>query len=305
VILDNVFPVFALIALGAALRRGGLTDAAFLRRGDRLVYYVFFPALLLWKVGGAAEPASVPWRLWGAGLGSLLVLWLLSLLLIVLLRVRPYRAGVFSQATYRFNTYVAIAVVFNVQGDPGVARLGELLGLAIPFCNVMAVVTMIWFRRDSLDRAARTRLTLRALVSNPLILACAAGMAWSRLGPPFPVAVDNTLRLTASLTLPFALISIGGSLSLDGLRRHLPLAAVATMAKLLVLPAVGWFALGLAGVAGPDQLTAMLFFAMPASTAMYVLAGQLEGDTDLASAVIVLSTLVAAFTLSAVLVIWA
>ena len=52
-ILDSVFPVFALIGLGVVLHRRNLTDRAFLRQGDRLVYYVFFPALLFWKIGGA------------------------------------------------------------------------------------------------------------------------------------------------------------------------------------------------------------------------------------------------------------
>ena len=304
-ILDNIFPVFALIGLGALLRRGGLTDAAFLRRGDRLVYYVFFPALLLWKIGGATGPATVPWRLWAAGLGTIVVMWLVGLSLIRILRVDPGRAGVLAQSTNRFNTYVAIAVVGNVQGDVGVARLGELLGLAIPLCNVLGVVTMIWYRRGILDQAQRTRMTLRALVSNPLILACAAGMLWSRLGPPFPVAVDNTLRLSASLTLPFALISIGGMLTLDGLRRHLSLAAAATAAKVLLMPLAGWWGLRLAGVEGPDALTAMLFFAMPASTAMYVLATELDGNLEFASAVIVLSTAVSMASLSAVLLIFA
>lgn len=304
-ILDSVLPVFALIAAGAWLRRRGLTDAAFLRTGDRLVYYAFFPALLFWKIGGTPAAVAVPWRLWAAGLGSILVLWLVSVLVLAAGRVDRFRAGAFSQATYRFNTYVAIAVVFNAQGDAGVARLGELLGPAIPLCNVLAVVTLIWFSRESVDRRTRVRLTLRALVQNPLILACVAGMLWARLLPAWPVAVDNTLRLAASLTLPFALISIGGSLTFAGLRDRLPLALAATALKVAVLPLVGWWALDLAGVAGPDRLTAMLFFAMPASTAMYVLSGQLGSDRDLSSAVIVLSTLASFVSLSAVLLLLA
>ena len=303
-ILDSVFPVFALIAAGAVLRRRGLTDRAFLRTGDRLVYYAFFPALLFWKIGGTPAGAAVPWRLWGAGLGAIGTVWLLSLAAIAAARLPRRQAGSFSQATYRFNTYVAIAVVLGAQGDPGVARLGELLGVAIPLCNVLAVVTLIWFSRQALDRATRTRLTLRALVSNPLILACFAGMAYARLAPPWPQAVENTLKLAASLTLPFALISIGGSLTFAGLRGRLGAAVAATALKVAVLPAAGWLALELAGVTGPDRLTAMLFFAMPASTAMYVLAGQLDGDQDLSSAVIVLSTLASFASLSVVLVVF-
>jgi len=302
VILDSVLPVFLLIALGALLRRRGLTDHAFLAAGDRLIYFVFFPLLLFWKIGGAPAPEAAPWRLWAAGAGAIVGMWLLTLLLIALLRIPPARAGSFSQAAYRFNTYVALAVVFNAQGDAGAARLGELLAVAIPLCNVLAVMTLIWFSRRPADHGARTRLTLLALVRNPLILGCAAGMLWSRLLPPWPTAVDNTLRLASSLTLPLALLSIGGSLTFAGLRGRLGTAALATLLKVAVLPLLGWWALRLAGVTGPDALTAMLFFAMPASTAMYVLARQLDGDGDLSSAIIVLSTLASFVSLSLVLV---
>lgn len=303
-ILDSIFPVFALIGLGVLLRRRGLTDRAFLRQGDRLVYYVFFPALLFWKIGGATSAEAVPWRLWGAGLGTILVMWVLSLGVIAAFRLRPFRAGAFSQATFRFNTYVAIAVVWAAQGDAGAARLGEILSTAIPVANILAVVTFIWFEREALDQADRIRLTLGALVRNPLILACAAGMVWARLLPAWPVALDRFLELTASLTLPLALISIGGSLTFAGLRSRLTAAAGATLLKLVVMPLAGWILLDRLGVSGPDRLTAMLFFAMPASTAMYVLATELNGDADLSGAVIVLSTLGSIVTLSAVLVLF-
>jgi predicted permease len=45
----------------------------------------------------------------------------------------------------------------------------------------------------------------------------------------------------------------------------------------------------------------MVFFVLPASTAIYVLSGQLKSDTRLASAAIVLSTVLSAIPLSMVL----
>ncbi|MGD9547337.1 MAG: AEC family transporter [Candidatus Krumholzibacteriia bacterium] len=300
-ILAGVFPVFALIAAGYVLRRCGLTDPGFLRTGDRLVYHFFFPVLLFWKIGGTVPDPVVPWRLWAAGLGVIAAMWILSLIVIAVAGLGPARAGSFSQATFRFNTYVAIAVVSNIQGDRGVAGLGELLGLAIPLCNVLAVMTFIWFSRDNLDQRARIRLTLRALVQNPLIMACLAGMLWARVLPPWPGMVDNTLGLAASLTLPFALISIGGALTFAGLRDRWATASAATMLKVVVMPLLGWLAVRWSGLQGPDALTAMVFFAMPASTAMYVLSRQLGGDPDLSSAVIVLSTPASFVSLSMVL----
>lgn len=303
-VLESIFPVFALIAAGAVLRRYGLTSAAFLQTGDRLVYYAFFPALLFWKVGGTPTDAAVPWRLWTATAGVIVAMWLISLFVIAVGRIDGVRAGAFSQATIRFNTYVAIAVVFNAQGDTGVARLGELLGVAIPVVNVLAVMTFIWFSRRSLTQRTRVSLTLRAVIRNPLILACVAGMIWARLQPAWPVVMDNTLRLASSFTLPFALISIGGSLTATGLRRHARLATVTALLKLVLLPFLGWVALRGAGVTGPALLTGMLFFAMPASTAMYVLTVQMDGDADLSSAVIVLTTALSLVSLATVLLVF-
>lgn len=301
-ILNNILPVFALVAAGVVLRRVGLTNEQFLKTGDRLIYFVFFPVLLFWKVGGTPTGADLPWPLWISGVGAMLAVFLLSILVIAVFRIGRFQAGAFSQATYRFNTYVAIAVVGNLLGDAGVSRLGELLGVVIPVANVLAVMTLIWFSRDALSQPQRVRLTLRAVISNPLIVACLAGMLWARTMPPLPVAVDNTLRLAASITLPLALISVGGSLTLKSLRGHLAPAMGATMLKILVLPLVGYTILRATGVTGNDQLIGMIFFAQPASTAMYILAKQLDSDASLSAAIILVSTALSFFSLSVVLI---
>lgn len=303
-ILDHLLPVFALIALGAVLRRVRLTDEAFLRAADRLIYHVFFPALLFWKIGGTPTDAALPLVLWLGCVGPLIVVFGLSLLAVVALRMARYQAGAFSQATYRFNTYVAIAVVGSVLGDAGVRQLGEVLGLAIPVCNVLAVATLVWFSPNQLDQRTRARLTAKGLLTNPLIIACVAGMVWARVMPPLPVFIDRTLGLAAAVTLPLALVSIGGSLTLRGLHGHLGLASLATALKCLVLPAIGYLALRALGASDTEMLVGMLFLAMPASTAMYVLARLLDSDASLSSAIIVESTAFSFFTLSAVLVVF-
>ena len=303
-ILDHLLPVFLLIALGAVLRRVGLTDETFLRAADRLIYFVFFPVLLFWKIGGTPTEAALPVVLWVGGVVPLLLVFGLSLAAVAALKMGRFQAGAFSQATYRFNTYVAIAVVNSVLGDPGVRQLGELLGLAIPVCNVLAVATLVWFSPRELDQRTRARLTFKGLATNPLILACAAGMIWARVMPPLPVAVDNTLALASAVTLPLALVSIGGSLTLRGLHGHLGLASLATALKGLVLPGVGWLLLRWLEAGETEMLVGMLFLAMPASTAMYVLSRQLDSDATLSSAIIVESTAFSFLTLSAVLLLF-
>jgi hypothetical protein len=52
-ILNNLFPVFALIGLGALLKHIHLTGERFLKASDRLVYFIFFPVMLFWKIGAS------------------------------------------------------------------------------------------------------------------------------------------------------------------------------------------------------------------------------------------------------------
>jgi predicted permease len=54
-VLDNLFPVFALLLFGHLLKRVGITHDAFLKTADKLIYYIFFPVLLFWKIGAAAS----------------------------------------------------------------------------------------------------------------------------------------------------------------------------------------------------------------------------------------------------------
>jgi predicted permease len=300
-VLENLFPVFALIGAGYALRRCTVTTAEFLSVSDRLVYFIFFPAMLFWKIGGAPLDLAADAAFYAAGVLAVLVVFLLSTAFILLAGVARYQAGSFSQSCYRFNTFIGVAVVMTAFGEEGVRRFGLLIGVLIPLINVLAVATLAWFGERTVSATAQLRRTLRALVTNPLILGCAAGMVYARFVHWFPPFLDNTLRLASYVTLPLALISIGGVLSPRGLWAHLRLSLTASVFKLAVFPAIGYAVMKAMGVAGPSFGVGMVFFALPTSTALYILSSQLNSDTELASAAIVVSTLLSVFSLSAAL----
>jgi predicted permease len=134
--------------------------------------------------------------------------------------------------------------------------------------------------------------------SNPLFIACIAGFIYSNTLNAFPEPIDNTFSLFSRVTIPLALLSIGGSLTLKSLKTHFSLSIVASGIKLLVLPLTGYCMLSLFDVTGLPFKISMIFFALPTSTAMYVLSSQLNSDTDLASASIFMSTILSFFSLS-------
>ncbi len=303
-ILNSVVPIFAVIALGHLLKRFQFIDDTFIAVSDRLIYYIFFPAMLFWKIGKPAATATIETRLILAVLCAVFIVLLASLIFVKLVRMPDYAVGSFGQGCYRFNTYIGLAVVLAALGDEGLRQLGVLIGFVIPFINVLAVSTLIWFSGETLAWPRKAVLLAKATLFNPLILACILGILYSTLNTPFPVFVDNTLGLGSLLALPLALISIGGSLTFAKLKGHLEYASAAAMFKLVVLPVVGYFCLQLFRVSDVPFKVAMIFFALPTSAASYILSAQLNSDVDLATAAIVLSTLLSIGSLSATLMVF-
>jgi len=300
-ILNNLFPVFALIGLGTLLKHLHLTGEQFLKASDRLVYFIFFPAMLFWKIGASPSVDDGATDLIAAAICAVGAVYLVSAVCMKLFRVTAFVAGSFSQSCYRFNTYVGMAVIWNLFGETGVSRFGILIGFIIPFINVLAVSTLIWFSGRTIDNRERLRITLRALISNPLIIGCLAGMAYARFIGTFPVFIDNTFRLAAMVALPMALLSIGGTLTLKNLKAHLGHCLLGSAIKLLILPVAGFLFLMAFDASLLSYQVGMLFFALPTSPAIIVLSSQLNSSTEFASASIVASTLLSFFSMSAVL----
>jgi malonate transporter len=303
VVLNNLFPVFVLLFFGHLLKRFGFTHAVFLKTADKLIYFIFFPAMLFWKIGATASERIGDPGLYKAAVCAVASIYILSSLYIKIFKVPAYQAGSFSQSCYRFNTYIGMAVVINALGEDGIRYFGILIGLIIPIINIFAVTTLSWYAEKKVSLLQRVLLTVKALVSNPLIIACFTGMLYSKMVGAFPVFIDSTFRLASSITLPLALLSIGGALTTASIKSYFKLSLVACLFKLVILPAAGYYFLSVFDVTGIAFKVGMIYFTLPTSTALYILSSQLSSDTQLASSAIALSTMLSFISLSVAMLI--
>ena len=170
--------------------------------------------------------------------------------------------------------------------------------MIIPIINVLCVSTLIWFSGTKTQFGHRMGQIVKGLVTNPLILACISGILYANLADGFPPFIDSTLQLCSFVALPLAMLSVGAALSLGSIKNHFKLSLVASIFKLLVLPAIGFLMLTTFDVAGVAHKVGLIYFALPTSPALYILSSQLNSDTELASAAIALSTILSFFSLS-------
>lgn len=300
IILEAIFPVFALLFCGLFLKQIRLTNDTFLAAADRLVYYFFFPVMLFYKIGSTSPSNdSGMFNLCLVVIISITLAWIASLVLIKTLSVPHFKAGTFSQAAFRFSSYIGLAVIINTLGESGIRSFGILIGVVIPVINILSVITLIRFGTTASTPLQTLLNSLKSIILNPLILGCIAGGVYSAAGLGFPTFIENFFKLMVAATMPLALISIGGALKFDrGSFSDIRLSLAASAIKLLALPVVGCILLKSFGVSGDYFKLGMIYFALPTSPSIFVLSSQMNSDTLLASTAVMISTLLSIFSLS-------
>ena len=302
-IINIVLPVFSVIALGWLLRRIGLIDSTFLKQTNRLVYYVCLPLLLFYKIGSADFFANFNGRLIVGSIIAISVTFIASYGYSVFRDYPNNARGVFSQGAFRGNlAYMGLAITLNAYGETGLTKAGILMGFLVPFLNLYAIFALLWpHRGDGEQRGAS--FWLRQIILNPLIIASFLGITWSFLDLPTPLVFERSLKIATGMTLPLALLAIGGGFSVERLRGDLVKAALASAIKIIWLPILAAALLVSMGVEGMDLGIGVLIAGTPAATANYIMADQLKGDAELAGTIVMLSTLLSALTYTIALLI--
>jgi len=297
-----VLPIFLVIGLGFLLRHIGLFNDDFTQQTNRLVYLVFLPILLFHKISQANFVSYFNGPL---VIGSSLAIASLFIISYAYASLRRYPApslGSFSQGSFRGNlAYIGLAICLNAYGDSGLTRASILMGFLVPVLNLFAIIALIWPQRNK-DSAAPAHNWRREILLNPLILASFAGISWSYFSLPVPVILKSSLGIVSGLTLPLALLAIGGSFSLQRLKGDLQSAGIASLLKLIGMPVVAALLLTALGVQGTDLGIGILLAGTPAATATYIMAHQMKADAELAGSIVMLSTLASAFSYTLLLV---
>jgi malonate transporter and related proteins len=294
-----LLPVILLIGLGMALRRPVLLGPEFWPQAERLCYFVLLPALFFHGLA-TARLDNLPLLPMAAVLaGGVLIAAALTLAL------RPVAgtdgAGFTSvfQGSVRFNNFVGITLAAGLLGLEGIALAAVCNAVLVPLVNLLSVAVLA--RHGPVPMGLRA--TLRQLATNPLVLACLAGIALRLTGLPLPGPVAATLATLGAGALPLGLLCVGAALRFGGIRGWARPILISAALKLAVLPLVS---LGLAialGLSGTALLVVVAFQALPTATSAYVLARQMGGDAPLMAAIIATQTVAALATLP--LTLWA
>jgi predicted permease len=264
-----LLPDFALILLGAGIRRWMHLGDHFWSGVEKLVYFILFPALLINAIVKTRLDLGAALPLLGTAFAAMAGGMLLGLLPRPFLKMPGLTFASIFQCGYRFNSYIALAVAGMLFGAPGIATMGLIVGAAVPLANLVSV----WM----LARHGEVGLW-REVARNPLIWGTAAGFLLNLAGFVPPAPLQAFLGRLADASIALGLITVGAALRLDGASAVRGISIWLLAVKLLALPLIAAGAGRLLGLDGLNYQVAVLFAALPTASSAYILAMRMGGD---------------------------
>jgi len=306
-VVASLTPVFLLIGLGYLagrlqwIREGAVKDLS------NLVFLLLIPALLFrtmsavnvqaldlrplaayFPVALGLLGASIAWR--GFNRGS------------VVMAV----GGVFSNMVM-----IGITLVELAYGKAALVTLLTLVSVhALILLTVSSVVLELVVAREARAGGERAPHVLetawtafKGALIHPIPLPIMSGLLFAQTGWTLPTVVDKPLQLLGSAFGPIALVLVGVTLARTPLGGHLRQALWITLSKNLVLPLLVGLSAWAVGITGLPLTVMVVAAALPMGANVFLFAQRYEVAQELTTASMGLSTGLALFTLTFVMLV--
>lgn len=295
--LNATIPIFLLMVLGFFFRKIHWIDDLFAERMNTFVFRVVLPVLVF------EDLATVDFgQLWN--LKFVLFCLLATLLSIALMIALSFLwkdqnlRGEFIQGSYRSSAaLLGIAFIQNIYGDSGLAPL-MIIG-SVPLYNVMAVTILCIFDPENPGMDKETiKTTLKGIVKNPIIIGILAGILWSVLGLPMPQILGKTVSNVGTLATPLGLMAMGATFDFrKALAKKKP-AFIATFFKLIGLAAIFLPIAIFLGFREQELVAILVMLGSATTVSSFVMARNMGYEGTLSSSIVMLTTLLSAFSLT-------
>ena len=295
-IISTIIPIFAVIILGWFARWKGFMPPDFLAPANRLVYYLAIPAMIFHSISKASLKTQFDSTVLTVTLLAVIAVFAFAWGVGLTRRVERKQLGTFMQCSFHGNLgYVGLAVAYYYLGSEGLARASLIAGFIMILQNFLAVVAL-QLHAENMELKKNIREVVLRILGNPVIVSALAGILYSVAGLPLPLILDRSLAILSGLALPMALLIIGASLSFEVMQLQLLRVLSTSVMKLILLPGLGLIFYRSCGLALQDYLPGLILLASPSATLTYVMAKEMNGDTDFAVAAISISTMLSAIT---------
>ncbi|MBP6019677.1 MAG: AEC family transporter [Burkholderiaceae bacterium] len=301
VILNTVFPLFALILIGFLAARLNLLGADAVTALNKFVVWMALPALMFQAMAQISwEDINQPGYVAATSLSMALIFGLAYLL------DRKRRLADISleglAASYSNTGYMGIPLALMVFGDSILPAV--VIAMLLTACGLFAFsIALIEIDLQGSGSLWRTAAKVgKSLAINPLVAAPAAGLIVAAFQLPLPSGVYRFTTLLGAAASPCALVTIGLFLAHgQATRQHLAVGRIVFL-KLILHPLLTFVLVRWVFDMPPMWANAaILLSALPVGTGPFMLAALYGREPAVTSRAILMSTVLSVVTVSVLL----
>ena len=282
--LGVVLPLFVVMSIGYLARRVKLIDDSGVGVVNRLVFWIFLPAILFVSVyeTNLSEAFNGPLILFST-LGTTTV-FLASFFIVPKVERERNRCGVIVQGLIRGNeVYFGFPIVVSLLGAQYLGLMSIVVAFAVIFYNGYSIFALEYFKGDTVDK----KEIFKNLITNPFILATFLAAIMNLLNIGIPDALMTGIRSLASVATPLALFLLGASFNFTSTKGYLKEVIWTTLFRLIIIPGIVISLSILMGFSSTEIVILFVTFGVPTAVASYSMARQLNADYELASQIVV------------------
>jgi predicted permease len=294
--LQITAPIFILITLGTWLFRIKFINKEFIRISSKFIFNIGLPVILFTSTASHDFKQLI-------NVSHIALILLTTFIVFIISHYTAFKfigaerdKGVFVQGAFRGNLIiVGLALCANAYPDKGIAIATIPTAATIIVYNLLSIFTL----NNSLNQQSGSlKKNIQDIIKNPLIIGITAGLVANLIGFKTPDLILQSNQYIAQMTLPLALIAIGGSLNFQQLKQNLKPALIASFSKIILSPLILVILLFFIPIDPKAAGVLFLLTASPTATASLIMVEAMRGNADLAAKIIILSTLISLITVT-------
>lgn len=297
--INVTIPIFLVMVIGWALRQMGMLNDDFVKTCNKFNFKVTLPFLLFRDISGVDIRAvfDLNYVLF-CGIATTICFWAIWGGAKLFVKDKTI-IGAFVQASFRSSAAVmGLAFIQNIYGQSAMGPL-MIIG-AVPLYNIYSVIVLTFEGQSPQGEkdTGKIKTACMNILKNPIIIAIFLGLVVSLCNIQFPTIIQKTVGSISQMATPLALIAMGagfeGKKALGKLAPTLAASLIKLAAQALVfIPIAAWL-----GFEGEKMIAILVMLAAPTTPSCYIMAKNMNNDGVLTASTVVVTTLLAAFTLT-------
>ncbi len=292
--LNATVPIFLLMVLGYVFKKTGIFTPELTKGMNGFVFKVALPVLVYKELATADVE-----ELWDTGFIIFCFLATfcsigIGFLLSLFFKERGLRPE-FIQGAYRSSAaLLGVGIATNLYGNAGMIPL-MIIG-AVPLYNIAAVVMLTVGQGEGKLTKALMKKTLRGVITNPIIIGIILGLIRSLI--TVGLLLPKTVASISGLATSLGLMALGASFEMEKAIAKIGPTVLATFLKLvgftvMWVPVAIWL-----GYTHERLIAVLIMTGSPTTVSSFVMAKQMGYEGTVSAGIVMLTTVISAFTLT-------